>query len=454
MLSYKSGYLCKNIKVLDLYKKVEASIKYVEHNKKEIELAELKQEEVFAQMQKDYEAFWEARKKVVGAKIITGDLAIAIPVRDTVFMENQDPYNLWGSLSMSIGALCIPTINDPNKRKKIINQVFLGEYSKEEDRTLEGTALEIAVGFTPIGIIQDVRDLTYYFTNWEWSWKHVGLTGLAIVALIPGVSEVKKIIKGVNQGSDLVKNASKISRALDSGSLSKLKSLSIDALEDIKKVGSEISDDIGDGLNKIFKNNKGLEAAGIGPIDYLDDIGKIKKVDTSDIPPLNDIQNNYNKIVNGGEGIKGGGKAEASTKISTEMKNKILEGRRKSPTKNEVIGGHSSNINNNNDIFAVEEISINPDGTKNIKFTKDFQDGNISKIKKSTIFPDSWSDSKILDSIKEVGESPTISVRQRDGATFHRQIIDGVEIDVIKIGDDVVSGYPTGKVNAPKPSGF
>lgn len=48
MLSYKSGYLCKNIKVLDLYKKVEASIKYVEHNKKEIELAELKQEEVFA----------------------------------------------------------------------------------------------------------------------------------------------------------------------------------------------------------------------------------------------------------------------------------------------------------------------------------------------------------------------------------------------------------------------
>ena len=46
--------------------------------------------------------------------------------------------------------------------KKIINQVFLGEYSKEEDRTLVGTALEIAVGFTPIGIIQDVRDLTYY----------------------------------------------------------------------------------------------------------------------------------------------------------------------------------------------------------------------------------------------------------------------------------------------------
>lgn len=53
-----------------------------------------------------------------------------------------------------------------------------------------------------------------------------------------------------------------------------------------------------------------------------------------------------------------------------------------------------------------------------------------------------------------MGDSPAISVRSRDGATWHRQIIDGVEIDVIKIGDDVISGYPTGKTNAPKPSGF
>ncbi|EMU55305.1 MULTISPECIES: EndoU domain-containing protein [Clostridium] len=136
------------------------------------------------------------------------------------------------------------------------------------------------------------------------------------------------------------------------------------------------------------------------------------------------------------------------------MEKKILEGQRKSPTKNEVIGGHSSDINNNNSNFAVEEISINPDGTKNISFTKDLQDGNISKLKKSTVFPDSWNDSKIIDSIREVGDSPTILVRQRDGATWHRQIVDGVEIDVIKIVDDVISGYPTGKVNAPKPSGF
>ena len=94
------------------------------------------------------------------------------------------------------------------------------------------------------------------------------------------------------------------------------------------------------------------------------------------------------------------------------------------------------------------------DGTRNIKFVKDLQDGNISKIKKSTVFPDSWSDSKIIDTIKEVGDSPSISVRGRDGATWHRKIVDGVEVDVIKLGNDVISGYPTGKVNAPKPSGF
>lgn len=81
---------------------------------------------------------------------------------------------------------------------------------------------------------------------------------------------------------------------------------------------------------------------------------------------------------------------------------KILEGQRKSPVKNEVIGGHSPQINNSNDLFAVEELSVNADGTRNIKFVKDLQDGSISKIKKSTVFPDSWSDSKIIDTIKEV----------------------------------------------------
>ncbi len=175
-------------------------------------------------------------------------------------------------------------------------------------------------------------------------------------------------------------------------------------------------------------------AAGVKTLNHIDDVAR--KVDSPVIKP----------------GV--GGSGSGTTKISAEMKIKILEGQRKSLSKNDIIGGHSSQINNTNDLFAVEVISVNLDGTKNIKFIKDLQDGNISKIKKSTIFPDLWNDSKIIDSIKEVGDSPIISVRLRDGATWHRKIIDGVEIDVIKLGDDVISGYPTGKVNAPNPSGF
>ncbi|WP_234007901.1 EndoU domain-containing protein [Lysinibacillus sp. FJAT-14745] len=140
--------------------------------------------------------------------------------------------------------------------------------------------------------------------------------------------------------------------------------------------------------------------------------------------------------------------------ITPEMKEKILLGQRKNPNKNEIIGGHSSNINNSHSNYATEVIKINPDGTKDIKYITQFPDGNLSKIKNSTTFPEGWSDIKILDSITDIGNSPSISIRGRDGATLHRGIVDGVEIDVIKIGDTVVSGYPTGQINAPLPGGF
>ncbi|WKU21083.1 T7SS effector LXG polymorphic toxin [Priestia megaterium] len=144
----------------------------------------------------------------------------------------------------------------------------------------------------------------------------------------------------------------------------------------------------------------------------------------------------------------------AKSIITPEMEEKILLGQRKNPNKNEIIGGHSSNINNSHSNYVTEAIKINPDGTKDIKYITQFPDGNLSKIKNSTIFPEGWSDIKILDSITDIGNSPPISIRGRDGATFHRGIVEGVEIDVIKIGDTVVSGYPTGQINAPLPGGF
>ncbi|ALZ60422.1 Ribonuclease [Bacillus cereus] len=155
------------------------------------------------------------------------------------------------------------------------------------------------------------------------------------------------------------------------------------------------------------------------------------------------------KIDNAGKEANG-----ANSTITPEMEEKILWGQRKNPNKNEIIGGHSSGINNNHHNYVVEEIKINPDGTKNIKYTTQFPDGKLSKIKSSTVFPDGWSDTKIINSVENIGNSKLISTRARDGATWHRGTIDGVEIDVIKKGNSVISAYPTGKANALPPSGF
>lgn len=40
-----------------------------------------------------------------------------------------------------------------------------------------------------------------------------------------------------------------------------------------------------------------------------------------------------------------------------------------------------------------------PDGTRTVKYITQFEDGNLSKIKTSTLFPDNWSDKSIIDSI-------------------------------------------------------
>ena len=294
---------------------------------------------------------------------------------------------------------------------KSLNQITLGNFT--EYVTLLGTIGQILLGIFDVDILCDIRDLIADFDKlgtdekvpiWQW--------GLDIIALLPVIGAVKY----TDEAAVLFKQADKI------GNSEKY----IDELDELIKHADEFSD-VGKNADEAGEVSKYA--------DELDDAGKGGKGGNDK-----------------GGSIKKSGKY--STQISPEMEKKILEGQRKSPVKNEVIGGHSPQINNSNDLFAVEELSVNADGTRNIKFVKDLQDGSISKIKKSTVFPDSWSDSKIIDTIKEVGDSPSISVRGRDGATWHRKIVDGVEVDVIKLGNDVISGYPTGKINAPKPSGF
>ncbi len=133
------------------------------------------------------------------------------------------------------------------------------------------------------------------------------------------------------------------------------------------------------------------------------------------------------------------------------MRKKILYGERvpnpNSPggISNKLIGAHSPKIKSRSD-FDVDIISNNPDGTTTVKLVKQFPDGSISKIKKSTLAPDSWSDDKIIDVTNQVASTPPVSTSLRgDGSTLYRQIVDGVEWEVIKDSSgNVTSSYPTG----------
>ncbi|WP_304943998.1 EndoU domain-containing protein [Vallitalea guaymasensis] len=177
----------------------------------------------------------------------------------------------------------------------------------------------------------------------------------------------------------------------------------------------------------------------VGALKYTDEVSTLAK----GVNKSNDLIKNIDKTDELIDVIDDTSQIRKSI-ISDEMKEKILSGRRKSPNKNQLIGGHSPKINNGNPNYAVEVISKNADGTKKVKFTTQLEDGKLAKIKTSTLFPDKWSDNDILKAIEKVGNTSSIGVRTRDGATLHRAIVNNVQIEVIKIGDIVKSGYPTG----------
>ncbi|MGG4202883.1 hypothetical protein ABEW60_00880 [Paenibacillus jamilae] len=67
------------------------------------------------------------------------------------------------------------------------------------------------------------------------------------------------------------------------------------------------------------------------------------------------------------------------------------------------LEGHSPNVvNDENSNYAVEVLRENPDRSKFVQFYHQFPDGTLAKLKKSTVFPDSWSDDKIIGSIKKL----------------------------------------------------
>lgn len=161
--SYQPGAVAGNTNMLDLYQRAVAAGQYVEEHQEEIELAAAEQEKAFAQMQADYEAACEAREQEGQVKMLQGVLATGLgiaaivftagaatpivvtaavtggcsiaygvstategaqdwylgsigdletaavnPIRDTIFAGNQELYDLWGSLNMTVAGMCIP----------------------------------------------------------------------------------------------------------------------------------------------------------------------------------------------------------------------------------------------------------------------------------------------------------------------------------------------------------
>ena len=61
--------------------------------------------------------------------------------------------------------------------------------------------------------------------------------------------------------------------------------------------------------------------------------------------------------------------------------------------------------------------------------------------KAQTFFPDTWTDSKIAKAINVVAEYGN----KVDGSNFkYRGMVEGVEIEIIKVGDNIRTGYPIG----------
>jgi filamentous hemagglutinin len=142
---------------------------------------------------------------------------------------------------------------------------------------------------------------------------------------------------------------------------------------------------------------------------------------------------------NGGVGV---------TVITPEMETKILFGERVTnasgtPT-NRLIGAHAGEISNSNPNYAVEVLSVNADGTRNVKLVTQFSDGNLSNIKSSTLFPENWTSNQTMSAVKQVGDLPPVATRA-DGVTLYQSTVNGVKIEVIKVGNNVIAAYPCGR---------
>ena len=201
--------------------------------------------------------------------------------------------------------------------KKSFNQLLLGNFTN--DVTALGTVGQVGLGLLGADLPLDIRDISADFINWEWSWKHAGQTALDLLALLPIIGAVKYADEawlGLKNGFKVIKNSDIINKIgsplLDSAKaigayIKKAPDLIQYFRGGIKNIGDQI-DNIGYNIRKVMGFEPELVADGV----RIGDIRDTRKLNDIDAPRLNDIQKNYNKIVNGEEGIKGVSKADYS----------------------------------------------------------------------------------------------------------------------------------------------
>jgi Bacterial EndoU nuclease len=126
--------------------------------------------------------------------------------------------------------------------------------------------------------------------------------------------------------------------------------------------------------------------------------------------------------------------------MSPETAEKILRGTRNA--KGDLIGVHSAEVLDHPN-FAANALKTNPDGTIEAEVVKQYSDGTLSQVKKSTLAPISWDNAKIISATEEVGGGPAAGVRVQDRATCHMGEIDGVKwITIRDSSGNVTAGYP------------
>lgn len=115
--------------------------------------------------------------------------------------------------------------------------------------------------------------------------------------------------------------------------------------------------------------------------------------------------------------------------MSPETAEKILRGRRNA--KGDLIGVHSAEVLDHPH-FAANALKTNPDGTIEAEVVKQYSDGILSQVKKSTLTPISWDNAKIISATEEVGGRPAVGVRVQDRATCHMGEIRWRKVDYDK----------------------